>query len=104
MLTEIHIWSKIGHTPITGRAGAYCDVLLKENVDLANPKEAAAYVRAKLQTVPHADKGHFIIPEWPNQNVRSGWFTKSSIPAPRDDENPYRRTSPDGTSFIGEAY
>jgi hypothetical protein len=76
MRTQIHIWSDIGHTPITNRSGAYCDVLVQTTVECDEPHEARAIVDNLLQTVPHAHKGHYYMPHYWNQNKRSDWRTK----------------------------
>ena len=73
--TEIVIWSKIGHCPVTNRKGAYCDELLKEEIECDSPASAKARVKKLLTTVPNAAKGYFYIPAYPNQNMRTGWIS-----------------------------
>ena len=72
--TEIRIWSEIGHTPITGRPGEYCDELVHMTVWLPGHDAAADFVRNMLDLVPHAVTGHFAITNYPNQNLQSDWI------------------------------
>lgn len=74
MKTEIKVWSKIGHTPLTARVGAYCDELVSETADCTSPADAREYVLGVMKRTPHAHKGYFIMPEWDNQNIRSQWL------------------------------
>lgn len=74
MKTIIHIFSKIGHTPLTNRGGSFCDELLKTEVDAQTPEEAKAIAKELFNETPHANKGHFYMPEFPNQNTRAQWF------------------------------
>jgi hypothetical protein len=69
--TEIVLWTKIGHTPLTGRSGSYCDELLRTTVLCENPAEAMALVRRLIQETEHADSGYFNVIEYPNQNTRN---------------------------------
>jgi hypothetical protein len=73
MKTEIRIWSRIGHTPITKRPGAYCDELVFADFDCETPTEAKHLVQQLIRDVPGADYGHFNMPEYWNHNTRSGW-------------------------------
>lgn len=74
MITEVYVWSRIGHTPITNRGGSYCDELVKETTDCTSPADAAEYVKGLMKRTPHADKGYFNISGWWNQNTRSQWI------------------------------
>lgn len=76
MKTIIHVWSKIGNTPLTGRKGAYCDELAKVEIETASPEEAHAKTVEMLKTIPHAEKGHYYLPDWWNQNTRSNWLLR----------------------------
>ena len=71
--TEIKVWSRIGHTPVTGRSGAYSDELVSETTDCTNPHDAEQYVVGLMKRTPHAYTGYFIIHEWWNQNTCSQW-------------------------------
>lgn len=71
---EIRIWSAIGHTPITGRRGAYCDELAMECIDVAHPGEAREAAEKLKKQHPHAATAHFNVPSYPNQNIRTGWL------------------------------
>ena len=74
MKAEIKIWSAIGHTPITHRSGPYCDVLLEISREVTNPQEAREIVKELMRSTPSADTAHFDIPEFWNQNTRTGWL------------------------------
>jgi len=76
MQTRIRIWSEIGYTPVTRRAGSYCDLLADVTVDCLNPAEAVKEGKAILAKTPFGVSGHFEMPEWPNQNTRSNYFSK----------------------------
>jgi hypothetical protein len=69
MKTKIRIWSKIGSTPITGRKGAYCDVLLDTIIDCASPDDAKAETVRLIRETPHGENGYFYMPDHPNQNI-----------------------------------
>ena len=73
MKAEIIIWSAIGHTPITHRSGPYCDVLLETVREAANPHEAREIAKELMRSTPGADTAHFDLPEFWNQNTRTGW-------------------------------
>ena len=73
--TEIVLWSAIGNTPITGRKGAYCDELVRTTIECENPARADEAVRDLINSTPHARKGHFFMPTFPNQNTRSRWIS-----------------------------
>jgi hypothetical protein len=69
--TQIRLWTKLGHTPVTGRSGPYYDELLHTTVLCENPAEATALVRKLIQETEHADSGYFRMPEYPNHNINS---------------------------------
>jgi hypothetical protein len=69
--TTIFVWSNIGHTPRTNRAGAYCDELVRTNVQCANPAEALAMTQKLIRETEHGYSGYFNMPEYPNQNTRN---------------------------------
>lgn len=69
----IYVWSAIGHTPKTGRAGSYCDELAKVTIRVADVGEARAKAIELVRSTPHGERGHFDVPAHPNQNIRSGW-------------------------------
>ena len=73
MKAEIIIWSAIGHTPITHRSGPCCDVLLETAREVVNPEEAREIVKELMRSTPGADTAHFDLPEFWNQNTRTGW-------------------------------
>lgn len=68
------VWSRIGHTPLTGRTGAYCDELARVETTVSGPQDALDQLTALRNNTPHADKGHYYIPELPNQNYRTYWL------------------------------
>jgi hypothetical protein len=71
--TTIIIWSDIGNTPITGRAGPYCDELVRTRVQCESPEKARALTREIMQKTQYAYMGHFNMPEHPNQNTRNSF-------------------------------
>lgn len=71
--TTIRIWSKIGSTPVTNRAGAFCDVLSDLTVKCETPDEAKAAARAAILATTHGDRAYFNMNGHPNQNTKSGW-------------------------------
>lgn len=71
---EIFVWSRIGCTPITNRGGSFCDELVRTHITVESPEDASIKVRQLMDATPHAAKGYFNIPEWPNQNTRSRWL------------------------------
>jgi hypothetical protein len=73
MKAEIIIWSAIGHTPITHRSGSYCDVLLETVREVRNPEDAREIAKELMRSTPGADTAHFNLPEFWNQNTRTGW-------------------------------
>ena len=70
----IRIWSRIGHTPLTGRGGAYCDELAVAEVVVSGVDAGIAKLRELLASTPHAEKGNVYSPTFPN-NFRSNWET-----------------------------
>jgi hypothetical protein len=74
-LADLIVWSRAGHTPVTGRAGLYCDVLVKVSIPVADPAEARAELKALMARTPHADYGHYGVPSYPNQNTRDGFMS-----------------------------
>ena len=72
--TEIFIWSRLGHTPLTKRAGAYYDELLKTVILCENPADALEKGRELLRNTEHGFSGAFFIPEYPNLNTRQKFF------------------------------
>jgi len=73
--TEIRIWSRIGHCPLTNRKGAFCDELIKKQIQCDSPTSAKKHVQELLKNTPNADKGYFYVTEYPNQNIRTGWIS-----------------------------
>ena len=71
--TLIVIWSRIGHTPITHRRGSYCDELDRCTIYCESPREAEFRLRELMEQTPHAYKGYYYLPDYPNQNVRDRW-------------------------------
>jgi hypothetical protein len=69
--THIKLWSANGHTPITHRQGAYCDVLLDTVIQCETPAQAENEVQRLKRETEHAVYGHFYMPDYPNQNIRS---------------------------------
>jgi hypothetical protein len=76
MKAEIRIWSRIGDTPLTGRAGSYCDELAHVNLEVGHPLEAQRATERLLLETPHAYNGHYSVPDHPNQNLRKGWVNR----------------------------
>lgn len=76
MKANIVVWSEIGSTPLTGRIGSYCDELVKVTINVNSPVEAKAKVRELIANTKYASRGHFEMPEWWNQNERTGWVDK----------------------------
>jgi hypothetical protein len=73
MKTNVTIWSAIGHTPVTHRGGLYCDELIRTQIDCETPDQARLSVQALMLATPGADRGFFHMPDYWNQNTRSGW-------------------------------
>lgn len=71
--TQIRLWSANGNTPITKRGGCYCDEVLLLNGVCSNPQVAKDWVQDLITTTPHAVYGHFTMPDFPNQNIRTGF-------------------------------
>ena len=71
--TTIRIWSRNGHTPITNRTGNYCDELLSTTVTCVDPEEAQHLASELKKTTPGAYSCHYVMPDYPNQNTRSGF-------------------------------
>lgn len=69
----IKIWSKIGHTPVTNRQGAFCDLLVDTVVECASPTEAKEIVLELKNKTKGAYSCHYNMPEWSNQNDKSGF-------------------------------
>ena len=72
MKATLRVWSEIGNTPLTKRAGSYCDELAKVEIEVDGPVEAKAALKDLMLKTPHAADGHFEVPEFWNQNTRSG--------------------------------
>ena len=75
MKTKVYVWSNIGNTPITKRAGSFCDVLVEREIECSTPEQARAEVKALIRNTPHGYSGHFNIPDHPNQNTRSSFVS-----------------------------
>ena len=73
--TDIKVWSRSGHTPLTKRGSAYCDLLLDTRIFCASPEAAREQTRDLIIATPHGHYGHFNMPAYPNQNTRSD-FTR----------------------------
>lgn len=73
--TKIILWSKIGHCPVTNRKGDYCDEVARVEIYTIGPYDALEEARKLIKKTPHAFSGHYSIPEYPNQNVRSRFFS-----------------------------
>lgn len=73
LIAEIHVWSEIGHTPLSNRGGSYCDQLAYVEVEVNSPAEAREKAIALLQTTPHGNHAHYNVPGFWNQNTRSGY-------------------------------
>lgn len=69
--TEIKIWSRTGHTPITHRTGAYCDLLVDVKVECTDPDHALQVTKELKDKTQHAFACHFNMHGYPNQNTRS---------------------------------
>jgi hypothetical protein len=71
--TKITIWSAIGSTPITNRGGSYCDELASVTVYCESPGDALAKTLEIKNKTKHAYACHYTMPDYPNQNTRSGF-------------------------------
>ena len=69
--TQIIIWSDIGSTPITGRAGSYQDELVNTTIQCTDPADAKAKVLEIKKATPHACQCYFNMIDYPNQNTKS---------------------------------
>jgi hypothetical protein len=78
-IATLVVWSRIGHTPVTNRGGAYCDELARVEVSVASPEHALCMLAALFSETPHADRAYFNVPNWPNQNTRDGWHNYFSL-------------------------
>jgi hypothetical protein len=70
----LHVWSRLGHTPLTKRNGPYYDVLHLSEITVKDRADALAQGEAMKAKTPHGDSGHVQIHEYPNQNHCSLWF------------------------------
>jgi len=70
-LTRVTIWSKTGHTPITGRDGAFCDELVNTYIECVDPTDAMAKVLEIKKATEHAYSCHFNMIDYPNQNTKA---------------------------------
>lgn len=70
---ELRLWSSVGHAPLTNRQGSYCDLLVVETVEVTSPRDAREKLAELAKRTKHSSKGHFYIPGFPNQNVRTHW-------------------------------
>ena len=75
-VAEIHIWSRIGHTPLTKRRGLYCDLLHKERHQVRDIEAAKKRMQYLLRITPHSCDAHFAVLEHPNQNLRTQWMKR----------------------------
>lgn len=66
-------FSAVGHTPLTKRGGAYCDLLVSNEVTVTSREEAQGLADKLLKETPHAVEVWFNMPEYWNQNLRSGY-------------------------------
>ena len=73
--TEIKIWSRYGHTPITNRGGAFLDLLLDCVIFCDTPREARIRTKFLIEACPHGYSGHYSLLEHPNQNIRDGFIS-----------------------------
>lgn len=69
--TTVTIWSRNGHTPITGRGAGYCDELVSAIVDCVDSDDALAQVAVIKSNTPHAYACHYKMDGYPNQNTRA---------------------------------
>jgi hypothetical protein len=72
--TEIRVWSQIGHTPLTKRGGAYCDLLLLTEIECDGYGDARLQAETIMRALPSGARGHAHMPAHPNQNYRSIWI------------------------------
>lgn len=72
---ELVLWSRVGHTPLTKRQGAYCDELARKKVMVAGVSEARSALMHLAGQTPYSSKGYYYIPALPNQNIRSAWVS-----------------------------
>lgn len=71
--TVIVIWSDVGNTPLTKRAGAFCDELLHFETECENPREAKTLTQKLVKQTQHGYSGYYNLPDYPNQNSRNGF-------------------------------
>jgi hypothetical protein len=69
--TQVMIWSKEGHTPITGRGQSFCDELVNTYIDCVDPADALTKVLEIKKATPHAHSCYFNMVDYPNQNTKS---------------------------------
>lgn len=70
---NIKVWSATGHTPITGRKGYFCDVLIDKVIDVKDHNEAIKAIRELIVSTDYASTGHYYIPEYWNHNLKSNF-------------------------------
>jgi len=74
MKAKIKVWSTNGHTPITNRGGAYCNLLVDVEFDCETPEQAEAETRRLIRETPGGARGFFYMSDHPNQNTRLRWI------------------------------
>ena len=71
--TIITVWSRVGNTPVSKRGGLFCDRLAEKVIECKEPLEARQATIDLIENINHAAEGFFHMPEYPNQNLKSGW-------------------------------
>lgn len=69
--TIVVVWSNIGHTPLTNRAGACCDELVRVTIECKDHAEALQKTKQMIRETMHGHSGHFRMVDYPNQNLCS---------------------------------
>lgn len=75
MKATIRVWSAIGHTPVTGRKGAYCDELVRVENVYSSVDEIVKTMRDTLENTRYGVDAHYDAPDAPN-NFKTGWMKK----------------------------
>lgn len=71
----VYVWSAVGSTPLTGRRGAYCDLLDTLTIEADDMEQAQARAIENARKVEHAARIYWEAPDFPNHNTNSNWKT-----------------------------
>lgn len=78
MKTIFKVWSKPGHTPLTGREGKYQDLLITKVIDCPI-RHAKCHLETLVLNTEHGAQGSFYQPNNPNQNTRNSFVILSAL-------------------------